>query len=174
MAEADIHLRVGGPIDIGSVTRNGVSHVRPAVGVAAVHRHHCGVNHAGPWVYTLTASVRSRNANRSRRQPLPPLAAPQGEPPAPQGESPAPQAVVNRAARQKPPAPQGESPTPPGNPPAPPAVAALARVFGPRRPRRKTNRPRRQANSPRCRPSSPAPKANYPCPQPYHPCCRRA
>jgi len=111
-AEADIHLRVGGPIDIGSVTRNGVSHVRLAVGVAAVHRHRCGVNHAGTWVYTLTASVRSRKANCPRRQALPPL-------PAPQDESPALPVVFNRAARQELPAPQGE-------PPAPPAFVNLA------------------------------------------------
>jgi len=39
------HLRVGGPIDIGSVTCNGMSHVRFAVGVAAVHRHRYGINH---------------------------------------------------------------------------------------------------------------------------------
>jgi len=44
------HLRVGGPIDIRSVTRNGVSHVRLAVGIAAVHRHRCVINHAGTWL----------------------------------------------------------------------------------------------------------------------------
>jgi len=66
------HLRVGGPIDIGSVTHNGMSHVRLAVGVAAVHRHCCGINHAGTWVLSLTASVRSLKANSPRRRPSPP------------------------------------------------------------------------------------------------------
>jgi len=70
-----MHLRVGGPIDMGSVTRNGVNHVRLAVGVAAVHLHRCGVNHAGTWVYTLTTSVRSRKANCPRRRSMPPLPA---------------------------------------------------------------------------------------------------
>ena len=66
------HLRVGGPIDIGSVTHNGVSHARLAVGVAAVHRHCCGINHAGTWVLTLTTSVHRQKANSLRHRPLPP------------------------------------------------------------------------------------------------------
>jgi len=41
------HLRVGGRIFIGSFTGDGVSHVRLAVCVAAVHRHRGGVDYAG-------------------------------------------------------------------------------------------------------------------------------
>jgi len=41
------HLRVGGQFDIGSITPDGVSHRRLAVGVAAVNRHRGLVSHAG-------------------------------------------------------------------------------------------------------------------------------
>jgi len=90
------HFRVGGPIKVASVFRNGVSHVRLAVGVAAVHRHCCGVRHAGTRVLTLTASVRSREANRQTRRTNRPSRGPL--PPAPQGKPPAPAAVAARAA----------------------------------------------------------------------------
>jgi len=174
VSTADIHLRVGGQIDTGSDTRNGVSQVRLAVGIVAVHRPRCGINHAGTFVYTLTASVRSRETNCSRRRP---------STPAPQGESPASQAVVTLARvagprhprskanrpRRRPlprlPGPQGESPAPPGEPPQPPAVAALSRATGRPRPRRKENRPRR-------RPLSPPRKANRLRRRPLSPRCK--
>jgi len=67
---------------MGSVTRNGMSHLRLTVGVAAVHRNRCEFLHAGSWVYTLTASVRSRKANCPRRRPS--MSAPQCKSPASQ------------------------------------------------------------------------------------------
>jgi len=173
VSTADIHLRVGGQIDTGSDTRNGVSQVRLAVGIVAVHRRRCGINHAGTFVYTLTASVRSRETNCSRRRP---------STPAPQGESPASQAVVTLARvagprhprskanrpRRRPlpslPAPQGKSPAPPGKLPASPALDGraarrIAPVAGRCRacPGRKANLPRRQANRPSRRPLPPFP-----------------
>jgi len=145
--------------------------VRPAVGVAAVHRHRCGANHAGTCVYTLTASVRSRKANRPRLWLL--STAPQGRnlpllrllSTAPQGRN-RPRRRANHPRRR---------PLPPL--PALPALDARAarridRIAGRCRPcpRLKANRPRRKANRPLHRLLSTAPhgrnrprrKANHP------------
>ena len=126
------HLRVRGPIDIRFITRNVVSHVRLAVGVAAAHRHRCGIDHNGvsgfcpmplpyvaPGLGTRTARRTARAAGRCR--------------PCPRRKANRPRRQANRP-RRRPlpplPAPQGESPAPPGEPLTPPAVAAVARAAG--------------------------------------------
>ena len=95
-----MHLRVGGPNDIGSVTRNGVSHVRRAAGSCRPCPR-CrlstlapqGESPASPAVASLACAARRiarangcrqprRQANRPRRRPMPPLPAPQGKSPA--------------------------------------------------------------------------------------------
>jgi len=100
------HLRVCGPIYIGSFARNGVCHVHLAVCVAAVHRHRGGIDHdgvpgclpsphphVGAGLAARAAGPIARAAGlaalatlaRSRRPlpPLPPMCVPPASPPVP-------------------------------------------------------------------------------------------